>query len=97
MRSVLSGSGRSLSEIHAPCCQRDRQSSVAHQLVVKLSSTEAFTRPFAVALPETQNFPAADGIAELVGRPGAVAADLGFGTGSLDRQVLDHIVDRLGW
>src|SRR5688572_8455152 len=96
MRSVLQGSGRSLSEPHAPACQGHRQPAVAHHLVVEAAGLIPAAVARAASIPEAEQLAAAESVAKLIGRPGTVAADLGLRARALNREMLDHVVHGFG-
>src|SRR5215203_2662590 len=72
MRSVLSGSGRSLGKPHAPGRQTDGQSAVPHQLIVEPAGTVSRAFPRRIRVSQPQEVAPAHRITQLVCRPRTV-------------------------
>src|SRR5918994_1563159 len=94
MRSVLSGSGRSLGKPHAPAPQREGQPAIPHQLIVEPAGTVPRAFPRRIRVSQPQELAPANRIAQLVRRPRTVPPHLGLRAGALDGKVLDHVVNR---
>src|SRR5215213_3031151 len=96
MRSVLSASGRSLGEPHAPARQTHGQSTVLHQLIMKPAGAVSGALPVHVCVSESKDFTPANGVAKLIGWPRTITPHLSLSAVALDRKVVDHVVDRFG-
>src|SRR5215212_3543201 len=81
--------------VHSPAGEGNRQAAVAQQRIVESARLEVAAGGLPPVVAELKQLPPADGVAELIGGPRAIAAHLGLRAPALDRQMLHHVVDRL--
>src|SRR5215217_2375864 len=96
MRSVLSASGRSLGEPHAPARQTHGQSTVLHQLIVKPAGSIRGALTIHVCVSQSKDFTPTHGVAKLICRPRTISAHLRLSALAFDWKMIDHVVDCLG-
>src|SRR6266550_2260996 len=87
--------GLLLTQAESPANQCDGQTAVWEDGVVKGAQREAVSLRFTEVVAQPEQLAPPDGIAELVGGPGAVTPHLGFGVAPLDVELADHLIDRL--
>src|SRR5882672_11102658 len=93
--TCLGRAGRSLTQAKSPANQRDGQAAVREHGVVKPAQREAAALRFAEIVSQAQQLAPADGIAQLIRGPGAVAPHFRLRVAALHVQLVHHLVDRL--
>src|SRR6266566_166483 len=87
--------GRLLTQAESPANQTDGQTAVWEDGVVKGAQREAVSLRLTEVVAQAEQLAPPDGIAELVGGPGAVTPHFGLGVAPLDVQLAHHLIDRL--